>query len=176
MDVLDINRRLLHLHGRDTTYSQPNWRVIWSETLVEKREGEYEDFTPAGIYLGTKKGIREVKKYDYLKPCWILEKFHQVFDRGTYDEVREPYTFEPVYVFLDKNDNNLPLNWKAIEIIVFAWSSGERQFIDHKEQEKKIYDAEVERNLNILHQDDPKWKPTFASSVSVKADNVGETK
>lgn len=169
MDLVDINAKLIRLYGRDTTYPQPNWRVVWSDTLTEKRDGEYEDYTPAGIYLGTKRGIREVRKYDYLpRPCWVLEKFHHIFTRGTYDEVKEPYTFEPVYVFLDKNDNSLPLNWKVVEIIVHAWTYGERQFIDFKEQEKKKYEAEVEANRHILHQDDPKWKPTFKSSVSVK--------
>ena len=170
MDALDINRRLILLYGRDTTYDKPNWRVVWTDELVEKREGEWEDFTPAGIYLGTKKGIREVKKYDYLKPCWMLEKLHHAMIRGVHDEVKEPYTYEPIYPFLDKDDNNLPLNWKVVEIIVHAWTYGERQFMDHKAEEQKRYDAEVAKARDLIEQDDPKEQPTFKSSVY-----VGET-
>lgn len=171
--VFEINQRLLRVYGRDTIYDQPNYRVVWSEQLTEKREGEYEDYTPAGIYLGKKTGIREVKKYDYLKPCWVLEKFHPTFTRGTYDEVHEPYTFEPLYVFLSKSDEQLPLIYRACELVIQTFMNAERQHIDMQAAEEKAKKDEVDRTRDILHADDPLWKPTFKASVSVK-EEVGE--
>lgn len=173
-DVLDINHRLLRLYGRDTVYDKPIYRIVWSEHLIEKREGEYEDYTPSGIYLGTKKGIREVPKYWYLAhPCWVLEKFHTIFARGTYDEVKEPYLFEPIFVFLDGNDNPLPLAWKAIEFVITAYNTAEANFKNVMEdKEKQTIKAEELKARDILEQEDEKWKPTFKSSVSVKEPEV----
>jgi len=166
-DLLDINHRLLRLYGRDTIYNQPNYRVVWSEHLTEKREGEYEDVTESGIYLGTKKGIREVPKYWYLTPCWVLEKFHLVFERGVYDEVKEPYMYEPLYVFLDKDNNSLPLYWKPIELIIQSYLNAEKVYRDFQAEDEKKKQEETNKIRDILEEEDPKWQPTFKSSVQV---------
>ena len=173
MNAFEANERLLRLYGRDSVYDAPLFRVVWSEHILEKREGEYEDITPAGIYLGTKTGIREVPKYWYFKPCWVLEKFEKTFTRGVYDEVKEPFMYEPLYVFLDKNDNNLPLAWFAIEYVIGNWLNAEKKHRDLQAEKQEINDAQVERNLNLLHADDPKEQPTFKTSVSVKAEVIG---
>ena len=171
MDAFDINAKLLRLHGRDTVHDVPVWKLVWSETEVIKRHATYEDFSPAGIYLGTKTGIREHKKYWYLKPCWILERIQHIETKGIHSEFNMPYTYELVYAFLDRNDQPLPLAWAPIEFLLKVWAEAERTHLATYPEvvaKKEAHDVQVARD--IIEADDPKWQPTFESSVNVKAE------
>jgi hypothetical protein len=167
MEITEINDRLARIYGRDTVYNVPLFRVVWTSDLTEKRQGKYEDYTESGIYLGTKFGIREVPKYWYISPCFMLEKFEKTFTRGVYDEVKEPYQYESIFPFLDKNNNRLPLSWYPIEFAISTWVKMERKHRDLKAEEEAQTAAKVEKNLNLLHADDPIEQPTFKSSVYV---------
>lgn len=178
MDAFDINARLLHLVGKDTTYDLPKWRLVWSDTQIIKRTSTYRDVTPSGIYLGWKKGTREIKKYWYLKPSWILERLDHIQRRTEFDEIQRGYTYELVYAFLDRNDNPLPLAWAPIEFILFNWQKAERTHLAlYAEAQAKKEVEDVKKARDIIEADDPKWQPTFASSVILtdgKDDKVKE--
>jgi hypothetical protein len=177
MDAFDINARLLKLQGYDTTYQLPKWRLVWSDLEVIKRTSVYKDVTPSGIYLGWKKGTREIKKYWYLKPSWILERLDHIQRRVDFDEIQRSYTYELVYAFLDRNDNPLPLAWAPIEFILHNWGKAERATYaaTYAEAQAKKEVEDVKKARDIIEADDPKWQPTFKSSVILTdADAVKE--
>jgi len=82
----------------------------------------------------------------------------------------DKYTYEPIFPFLDKDDNLLPLNWRAIEFIVGKLERAERKVMlteeDHRQEEEKKQKAEEEKVYGILDSPDPiKELPTFKSST-----------
>jgi hypothetical protein len=171
MDAFDINARLIRLHGHDTVYEQPVWRLMWSGNLMIKRHATYEDYTTAGIYLGTKTGIREHKKYWHLPDCWVLERIQHVQTKGVHSEINMPYSYELVYAFLDRNNKLLPLAWAPIEFLLKVWAEAERTHLATYPEvvaKKEANDVKIARD--ILEEEDEKWKPTFESSVHVKAE------
>lgn len=135
-DLVTINNRLTDYYGRDIT-GMPFFRVVWSEGLLEKRVGHFEDFY-GSIFLRAYDGLREVPKYSYIKNRHILEKL--VFHKET-KEILEKHSYEPVYVFQDKNGKSLPVIWRACEALIHSLMYGERQKLTASdmiaEEEKK---------------------------------------
>jgi|SRR6187399_2059861 len=173
MDAFDINAKLIRLHGHDTVYEQPLWRLVWSDTLTIKRYCTYEDITPSGIYLGTKTGIREQKKYWYLPHCWVLERIQHVPTKGVHSEINMPYSYELIYAFLDRQNKPLPLAWAPIEFLLKVWQEAERTHLATYPEvlaKKEIEDIKICRD--ILEEEEPKEQPTFESSVYVKEGEV----
>jgi len=60
-----MNERLMAYYGSDVSCSHSRFRLVFTDDLLEKRESEFGD-PPV-------KEVREVKKYSYLQPCWMLE-------------------------------------------------------------------------------------------------------
>ena len=168
---MEINHRLLHLYGRCPITNKPKYRVIWGPEQTEKRYGSYDILTQeTGIWLGVKQGLVEIKKYWYLADCWILERVEPNINRQ--DTFYDKFTYEPIFTFLDKDDNPLPLNWRAIYYMVGKLEKATRKVMlteaDHKEIEEKKQKAEEEKVYAILDKPDPIHElPTFKSSVYV---------
>jgi hypothetical protein len=91
--------------------SLPNYRIIWSTAVTEKRHGVFNDFY-GKIFVRTYEGVREVIKYPYDQDRYILERLEDA--RGN-RELIEPYSYEPLYVFKDKRGFYLPLNMKVVK-------------------------------------------------------------
>lgn len=165
---IEINQRLLRLYGREKLSLQAKYRVVRAETQTEKRYGSYDILTQeTGIWLGVKQGLVEIKKYWYIKPCWLLERVEPNLNRQ--DVLYDKWVYEPLFPFLDKDDNELPLNWKAIEFIIYNLEKREKKFLtesDHLELEEKRMDKESEKVYAELDRPDPtKELPTFKSST-----------
>jgi len=121
--IESINETLLQnfrvLDGR------PIYRLVWSDSQLEKRVGDFTDWYGHILIRQEHKALREVKKYWYFeKPCWVLEKL--VFVNGVQAlkeitlelvEARNG-SYEPVYVFRDSEGNPLQVNWRVVEIII----------------------------------------------------------
>jgi hypothetical protein len=125
MDIHIINRRLKDIYGCDFL-DQPIYRIVWSEEQLEKRFGTFRDFLPGtNIFLREVTGVREVKKYTYLEPQYVLEKlfFNQhnteILDNATLSP--RMTTYEPLWAFGidDKGQVKRPV-WRAIEIILMS--------------------------------------------------------
>lgn len=129
-DAYTINKRLEHLYGRVVDRDLPRFRVVRSETQVEKRKSQV---TEEGLLLAHGHVIREVPKYPYLTPCWLLEVYCSVDNSSIHAEVDAPYTYEPMLPMLDPDDNTLPLSWKAIEFAVQSWLNAERRHRNGKD-------------------------------------------
>jgi hypothetical protein len=149
--------------------SLPNYRIIWSTAVTEKRHGVFNDFY-GKIFVRTYEGVREVIKYPYDQDRYVLERLEDA--RGN-RELIEPYSYEPIYVFKDKRGFYLPLNMKVVQIYIDAIKHpperGEikaRHLADLEAEERK----EVEDFLAILH--DTGRSPMFAYEDSVFLDST----
>lgn len=107
-----LNNKLNDIYGR--TENLPNFRVVWSEDLLEKRLMSHTD---EGFQLIIPM-VREVPKYkQWIQQKYILEGLTVVPDMVETDLV-ERLSYEPVWVFEDKNGNPLIPIWPAIHFIL----------------------------------------------------------
>lgn len=172
LDEKSVNARLKRLYGNDPYLNVPYYRVVRAENQTVARHGTFNDFYGA-IFIRRVTEVREVKKYDYLPPCWILERVEPNLS-GDILDVSKPYTYECITPFLDANNNALPLNWRAIELAISLWhrrqAAKTRGLTDAewKAQEEKELEQEALKSRNELEEDAPlKELPTFTSSVLV---------
>lgn len=120
-----INRKLLEeyqlLDGR------PIYRIVWSDYQVEKRfSDKWTDWYGSILIRSEHKGVREIKKYWYLKkPCWVLEKIIFMKSHWHLKEMMkelveaENGTYEPAFTFLDdKKLINLPVDEEIVGNII----------------------------------------------------------
>lgn len=170
MDSIEkiINERLLRLYGKEQLSGQQKYRIVRSEFQTEKRYGSYDILTQeTGIWLGKKQGLVEIKKYWYMKDCWLLERVEPNTSRQNI--FFDKFTYEPLFPFLDKDNNQLPLNWKAIEFLVNRVEKAEKRFLteeDHRQEEEKKQQEESDRVYGILDAPEPiKPLPSFESST-----------
>ncbi len=116
MEVLDtINKRLGDIYGRFESNEQ-NYRVVWTKDQLEKRFGTFDKISENGLFLGTETCWKEVPKYNYIPPQWVLEKLVPV-PAGSDIDVKVSY--EPLWGFgLDPFGIPLPYKWEVIEIVI----------------------------------------------------------
>jgi hypothetical protein len=167
-DAEFINERLIQLYGKEPISNQPKYRIVRSEEQTEKRYGKYNLLTQeTGIWLGVKEGLVEIKKYWYLTPCWLLERVEPNLNRQ--DTIYDKWVYEPLFPFLDKDDRPLPLNWRAIEVIIGSLERVERKMLteeDHRKEEEKVLDKEAEDIYSELDKpESTKPLPTFNTST-----------
>jgi hypothetical protein len=165
-----INNRLFLLYGREQLTGLPKYRLVRSEKQTEKRYGSYDVMTQeTGIWLGVKQGLVEIKKYWYFNDCWVLERVEPNLNRQ--DIFYEKFTYEPIFPFIDKNNNILPLEWKAIEFIVNAIEKKEKPKIlsetEHHDNMEADMAKESERDFGIIDAPEAKPLPTFNTSTLI---------
>ncbi len=125
MDIQAVNQKLRDYYGKDFL-NQPIYRCVWSEDEIEKRFGEFEDYVPGtNILLRRVTEVREVKKYSYLQPQWVLEKLfrnqhnNEILDNSTL--APQSCTYEPLWAFgHEKNGRARRPIWRAIELILLS--------------------------------------------------------
>jgi hypothetical protein len=146
MDLHLINQRLRDLYGCDLL-GQPVYRVVWSEDQIEKRFADFTDFVPnTNILLRKVTEMREVKKYSYLEPQYVLEKLFrnqhnkEILDNATL--APQSCTYEPLWAF--DYDGKLPKQpvWRAIELIIMSVNNPE------KLTPSEMNDAEMKQALD----------------------------
>jgi len=165
MDIKKLNNKLIRIYGHCNITDKPKYRVVRSEDQNEKRTGDYNTFY-GDIFLRRERGTRLIKKYWYLPPCWILERVEPNLDRTNL--IAEKFTYEPLFPFLDPDNKPVPLNWRAIELLLNTLQNAERKVRSEEEDrllEEKRMKSEEERVYGILDAPDPiKELPTFKSS------------
>ena len=155
--------------GRSVYDNLPNYRVIWSTGVTEKRHGTFNDFY-GKIFVRTYQGVREVLKYPNDQDRYVLERLESTAGNP---ELIEPFSYEPIYVFKDKRGFYLPLNMKVIEIYTRAikhprsGSEIKAQLEDDIAEEEK---KEVEEFMAIL--ENVGRSPLFAYEDSVFLDST----
>jgi hypothetical protein len=107
-----LNDRLLNLYGKFENV--PAWRIVYSEDQFEKR---LTWFTDEGFALLTPV-MKLLPKYkQWLHNCYVLERAMPV-PITNQKELTELISYEPVWSFVDKNNNSLPPKWEVIEIVI----------------------------------------------------------
>ncbi len=97
-EVEEINKQLASKYGTDLT-NRPNYRVVWSEDMTEKRFSTLETDRPAVI---------ELPKYSYARERFVLEKLMPENNRPPDNEVPVWDGYEPIYIFEDSKNQYLP--------------------------------------------------------------------
>lgn len=110
-EVKEFNKKLRHEFG--LLYDQPRFRLVWSEDLLETRQGAVETFY-GHIFVKRETGFHQLKKYSYLKDRWILEQSNLSLN----PELTQVVGYEPVFVFQDNQGNYLEPVWRAIYLLV----------------------------------------------------------
>jgi hypothetical protein len=111
-----INLRLKD-SGTNLT-DQPLYRLVWSDNELEFRRGIFREFV-GNIFVRETVGVKQVPKYSYIKARWILERWIPP-DACYNPEIPNSQwgSYEPIYVFQDKNGNSLPFSEKVVYFII----------------------------------------------------------
>lgn len=136
--ILILNTRLKDHYGAADDGS-PMWRIVWSENQFEKRVMEYSD---KGIKLLISE-VREVPKYrQWIQEKYVLERLVAVPDANSL-ELTTKTSYEPIFVFEDKNFGYLPPKWEVTQFVIDCVYSamGKSNLAKYKPSEKEQNDA-----------------------------------
>lgn len=171
-NVKVFNNRLARLYGKALDGS-PNFRLVWSEGLTEKRKGDFYKLTPSGLFLGLETGVvKEVRKYEYVKERWILEVYVPEQQKPN-PELMASDGYEPLFIFWDKNRNYLKPEWFAIEYVVkrYQWAkSGQvprRTEAMDKAEDDRALEAETKVFQDYLEQEHSNMSNKFRYQEAV---------
>lgn len=164
METLEIvNKRLLDNYGVGVE-DQPRYRVVWSTSQYEMLTAIFTKTTEAGIYLGEELATRSTPKYSMYVDYWILEFVEPNLGNP---ELKAKYSYEPLWIFRDRNNNPLPYDWEVIEKIVYFHIHKkppvtERVHAHDFEEQKKREEAET---LDFLQHNTPFPNKMYDSKV-----------
>lgn len=180
--LVHLNRKLAD-RGRSLD-GRPIWRIVWSTSQREMRRGKFSDFY-GSIFLREVEEVRNVPKYWYSKDRWVLERLtylppnasihHELISQTSTLDIQAPVyngTYEPIYVFEDKDRNPLPLHELVVEAIMHALEFGKRVHLtdsDFRDEYFKATDLEAEYFEEQLN--DFGRSPLFAFENSVFLDS-----
>jgi hypothetical protein len=97
---------------------KPMFKLVWSDDQYELRTGNFREFL-GDIFVREVKKTERTLKYNYLSEMWILEQWFPP-DVSFNEELPESIhgSFEPLYVFADKNNTPLPLKLDVVQFII----------------------------------------------------------
>jgi len=141
-EIDEINKKLKERYGQ-TLDGKAHFRLVWSNDIYEIRVGLFNDFY-GSILIRSFKGAREARKYNYIHNRWILEMWHLIEPTL---ELPNPDGYEALYVFEDKNNSPLPVNWRVVEFICFMKTHEDRNSLqiknDIEAEQIKIHESDV---------------------------------
>lgn len=169
-DILIINQRLADFFGKDVVTGQAIHRIIHARNVTEKRHHKHADvFTEGGIFLREEFNVtKEVLKYPFLQDCYVLEMLipYEKLDGEEKEEIGlddNKYSYECFYAFKDKHGKPLPVNWKAVEVIMHFKLYGKVEKSSEKMDDSKIAEQDAKHIAyfeDVMKQDslitDPK--------------------
>jgi hypothetical protein len=131
--IESINEKLIREYGIDISLNMPNWRVVFSEDQYEKR---LTNFTDEGFELLFPE-VRELPKYkQHIRAKYILEHLVPVTE-GIETDLVTKVSFEPSWVFQDKNGNYLPPFFEGCQHViesVLAATGNPKAFAKYKDE------------------------------------------
>lgn len=156
-NVKAINKRLKALFGpaKDSD-TLPLFRLVWSEGLTEKRHGTFEKWY-GKIFISEETGIKEVKKYSWIKDRWILEVY--LGNQKMINDIKLGDGYEPVWVFNKDNKYQKPW-WPAVEYLCRRWTENivtkqnRTEAMDAKDYEENL-ERQVQEDLEVLEISTP---------------------
>lgn len=155
----ELNVILERVYGTNL-FGQPNFRIVFSDDMTEKRFGVYREYY-GKIFLREFTGIREVPKYSYLKGVNLLERWIPP-DLAYTSEIPETAqgSYEPLFAFTGEDGSALPVVEEQVHRIIKAIFNiplpGHRKSLDETAEEK-TFDKEVETNKLELEEAGRTW-------------------
>lgn len=142
---------------------RPIWRLVWSDLMTEKRQGEFNDFY-GDIFIRSYRGIREVRKYNYIKERWILEKFSP----GQNPDISgdDGGSYEPFFVFESAKDDYLAPTLKVVEFIITM--ARQRVVSTPSERKAVVEKAEDEEVKQFLGELEDKGRSPIESLLHMR--------
>lgn len=146
-----INSRLLEYYG-SAWNGWPIYRVVWSTDQTEKR---LTSFTEAGLELLNPE-VREMPKYrQWANDRYILEHLCTIGDNPELSV--EKISYEPLFVFQDKDGFPLPPMWNACKMVVdtvkAATGNGPSLRAKYTDPYKDQPREQVEKEITQLQED-----------------------
>ena len=141
-----INKALKSKYGSDFA-GYPTYRIVQnSKSLREHRFGTFRHYY-GKIFSREETGCFNVLKYSYVpEGLWILEK---LFYNEANPELTERRTYEPLFVFYDKDGGYFKPNFKLCEFVIECALNGPSKILSQKEKD----DKEVEMFYEMLGGD-----------------------
>ncbi len=109
-----LNKRLADYFGIDTVSAQAMYRIVLADDQFEKRLTECTD---AGIFLLTPE-VRLLPKYQWLKGLYLIETLVAIPDVSAGELPAQKTSYEPLFVFWDKDGGYLPPKWEVAELAI----------------------------------------------------------
>jgi hypothetical protein len=102
------------------------FRVVWSTELREKRRGTFCDFLD-DIFIREVTEVRDSLKYPFAQERWVIETLMPTPPEVLGTELFEPYTYEGIYIFQDKEENPLPMTRDMVEAAIYIYLTSVRR-------------------------------------------------
>lgn len=144
--IQSINENLKREFGSFTD-GRPNFRIVFSEDQYEKR---WTNYTSEGFELINPE-VRELPKYKQ----WVHEKYilERLVPTGPDSDLVEKVSYEPCWVFRDKNDNYLPPRFDMCKFVIEALHSQIEKAGTHvKYKDENISKERREELLNEMQE------------------------
>lgn len=127
----------LNKQGKSPT-GLPLFRLTWSDGETEWRYGVFREYF-GEIFIREEYGTKLVPKYPYIKSRWILEMWFppEISMAKELPHSRQG-SYEPLFVFQDKNGNELLVAMRPVEYIVNFALHGPRMSSNARASEDKI--------------------------------------
>jgi hypothetical protein len=113
-----INKQLRDEFGLESSINEPMFRVVFSDDQREMRLGDYNDFTPSGLFIRSVREVREVPKYQWIKARWVLEQLSVVPEVNMLELPTVKLSYEPLWIFENQSGDYLPPRYDAAKLIV----------------------------------------------------------
>jgi len=112
----DINYWLQRDYG--DTGARPNWRVVFSDDQFEMVKGWFCTYDNSGNFISATKGVSQVRKYEYIRERYVLERIMPVPMLQREELVGSEWSYEPVFTFEDIKSEYLPPLYHVCKIVI----------------------------------------------------------
>lgn len=142
-----LNSRLKDIFGIDTVSGLGMFRIVFADEQFEKRTTECTD---SGIFLLVPE-VRLLPKYQWLKGLYLIETLVAIPDVNVGDLPTQKTSYEPLFVFWDKDGGYLPPKWEVADmaINIMLAARGKQNLHKYVDKEGTTEDAIAERKRRI---------------------------
>jgi len=147
--IVSLNQRLVDHFGLDTGSSQPIFRIVWAPDQVERRLMHTLD---SGIEL-LHPVVREVRKYNYLKDVFVLERLVIVPDFQVKELADVKMSYEPLWVYITDAGMPIPPKWEPTKLIVDTLYAAMGRKSLRQYTDPDVAEGAKEERLTKLHEE-----------------------